>query len=42
MRGMRPLLIATILSEFIEDDTIRIDLNEFEQRFINAHCQLMQ
>ena len=33
----RPLMIANILSEFIEDDIIRIDLNEFEQRFISDH-----
>jgi hypothetical protein len=26
----RPLLISNILSQFIEDEVIRIDLNEFE------------
>ena len=36
----RPLLIAKILSEFIENDLIRIDLNEFEQRFIEAHLPI--
>lgn len=36
----RPVLIANILSEFIEDDTIRIDLNEFEQKFIEAHLPI--
>ena len=33
----RPLLIANILSQFKEDNVIRIDLNEFEERFIEAH-----
>ena len=33
-------MIANILSEFIEDDIIRIDLNEFEQRFINSHLPI--
>lgn len=33
----RPLLIANILSEFIENDIIKIDLNEFEERFVAAH-----
>ena len=33
----RAFIIANILSEFIEDDIIRIDLNEFEERFIDSH-----
>lgn len=36
----RALLIANILSEFIEEDIIRIDLNEFEQKFVNAHLPI--
>jgi hypothetical protein len=36
----RPLLIANILSEFIEDDIIKIDLNEFEQRFVEVHLPI--
>ncbi len=32
----RSLLIANILSEFIEDDVIQIDLNEFEERFVKC------
>ena len=36
----RPLLIANILSQFLEDDLIRIDLNEFENRFIEAHLPI--
>ena len=36
----RPLLIANILSQFKEDDLIRIDLNEFEERFIDAHLPI--
>jgi hypothetical protein len=36
----RSLLIANILSEFIEDDVIQIDLNEFEERFVNAHLPI--
>lgn len=36
----RPLLIANVLSEFIEDDIVRIDLNEFEERFTKAHLPI--
>jgi hypothetical protein len=36
----RPLLIANILSQFKEDEVIRIDLNEFEERFIEAHLPI--
>jgi hypothetical protein len=36
----RALLIANILSEFIEDDIIKIDLNEFEERFVQAHLPI--
>lgn len=36
----RPLLISSILSQFLEDDMIRIDLNEFEERFIEAHLPI--
>ncbi len=41
MKGKgRALIIANILSEFIEDDMIKIDLNEFDQRFVHAHLPL--
>lgn len=33
----RPTLIANILSEFIEDAIIKVDINEFVPRFIEAH-----
>jgi hypothetical protein len=36
----RALIIANILSEFIEDDIIKIDLNEFEQKFVHAHLPI--
>jgi hypothetical protein len=36
----RPILISNILSQFIDGDIIKIDLNEFEERFINAHIPL--
>ena len=36
----RALIIANILSEFMEDDIIRIDLNEFEERFIDYHLPI--
>ena len=36
----RPLFISNILSQFIEDEVIRIDLNEFEERFIEAHLPI--
>ena len=36
----RALIIATILSEFIEDDTITMDLKEFEQKFVDAHLPI--
>ena len=36
----RPVLIANILSQFKEDEVIRIDLNEFEERFIEAHLPI--
>lgn len=36
----RTLIIAKILSEFTEDDIIRMDLNEFEQKFVEAHLPL--
>jgi hypothetical protein len=36
----RPILIGNILSQFIEGDIIKIDLNEFDERFINAHFPL--
>ena len=38
VQGMeRPLIISNILSEFIEGDVVKIDLQEFEERFIKAH-----
>ena len=33
----RVLLVSKILGEFLQDDVIKIDLNEFEERFIAAH-----
>lgn len=36
----RVFIIANILSEFIEDDIICIDLNEFEERFVNSHLPI--
>jgi hypothetical protein len=33
----RPLLIKNVLSEFIDGDTIKVDLTEFEQRFELIH-----
>jgi hypothetical protein len=36
----RPILISNILSQFIDGDIIKIDLNEFEERFIQAHTPL--
>ncbi len=36
----RPLLIADILSQFEENDKISIDLNEFEERFVEAHLPI--
>jgi hypothetical protein len=36
----RALLIANILSEFVEDGIIRIELNHFEERFVDAHLPI--
>lgn len=36
----RPLLISSVLSQFIEENIIRVDLNEFEERFIEAHLPI--
>jgi ssDNA-binding Zn-finger/Zn-ribbon topoisomerase 1 len=36
----RPLLIANILSEFLEDEIIKVDINEFVPRFIEAHLPI--
>jgi hypothetical protein len=36
----RPLLIAKILSEFFEDDIVKINLEEFEQRFMDSHLPI--
>lgn len=36
----RLLLIANILSEFIEDNVIKIDLEEFEERFVDLHLPI--
>ena len=36
----RVFLIANILSEFMEEDIVRMDLNEFEERFIAAHLPI--
>ena len=36
----RPILISNILSQFIEDEIIKMDLNEFEERFIEAHLPI--
>ncbi len=36
----RTFIIANILSEFIEGDIIKIDLNEFEQKFVDAHLPI--
>lgn len=36
----RPILISNILSQFIENGVIKMDLNEFEERFIEAHMPI--
>ncbi len=36
----RPMIIANILSEFMEDDIIKVDINEFVPRFIEAHLPI--
>lgn len=36
----RTFIIANILSEFVEDDMIKIELNEFEQKFIESHLPI--
>ncbi len=36
----RPFLIANILAEFMEDDIIKVDINEFVPRFIEAHMPI--
>lgn len=36
----RALLIANILGEFIEDGIVRIDLYEFEEKFVQAHMPI--
>jgi hypothetical protein len=36
----RALLIANILSEFIEDHVVKIDLDVFEERFVLAHLPI--
>jgi hypothetical protein len=36
----RPLIISTILSQFLDGDMIKIDLNEFEERFVAAHLPI--
>ncbi len=36
----RPVLISNILSSFIEGDIIKVDLNEFEERFVDAHTPI--
>lgn len=36
----RPILIANILAEFMEDGIIKVDINEFVPRFIEAHLPL--
>lgn len=36
----RPLLIANILSEFIVDDIITVDLNEFEEKYKEIHLPI--
>lgn len=36
----RAILIGNILSQFIENDIIKIDLYEFEERFIDAHLPI--
>ena len=36
----RPLLIANILGEFMEDGIIKVDINEFVPRFIEAHLPI--
>lgn len=36
----RSLLIANILSEFIDEDIVRLDLNEFEERYVDAHLPI--
>lgn len=41
INGMeRPILIGNILSQFIEGDLVKIDLNEFEERFVDAHTPI--
>lgn len=36
----RPLLISNILNQFLEGEIIRIDLNEFEERFKESHLPI--
>ncbi len=36
----RSLIIANILSEFIDEDIVRIDLNEFQARYVDAHLPI--
>jgi len=36
----RPLIISNILSQFIENDIVKVDLKEFQERFIEAHMPL--
>jgi hypothetical protein len=38
----RPLIISNILSEYIQDGIIRVDLDEFSERFVDAHFPLEQ
>ncbi|MBD0333162.1 MAG: hypothetical protein ICV66_10935 [Chitinophagaceae bacterium] len=33
----RPVIISNILSQFIENNIVKVDLNEFEETFVQAH-----
>ena len=33
----RPLIISNILSQYIENDLIKVDLDEFQEKFVDAH-----
>jgi hypothetical protein len=36
----RPIIISEILSEFIDGDIVKVDLEEFEDKFVEAHTPI--
>lgn len=36
----RPLIISNILSQYVEDEQVNINLDEFEERFVAAHMPI--